>query len=107
MFSKITKKEILVILSFMTGYIFALSANDSNLMIIISSLSWLSIAISNIVYLFFVFLIYKVLIKKYKYFIIKEFNKKEITISIMKNIFLGYFLGIITLMGNVFIKVIM
>ncbi len=104
---QLTKKEYIVFFSFLIGYLFALTSDDTNLYTILSLISPLSLVISNLFYFLLLFLIYIFLIKKYKYLLIKKINKKEVLLGVLKNMFLGYFLGIITLIGNVFIKVVM
>lgn len=101
--NKMNKTHYLSLIIFFIGYLFALTNDDTHLVNILKHLSLFWFAIFNIIYFLSVFLIFKSLLKKYKFF---EFNDMKKSISILKLVLIGYFLGSITVLGNSFITVL-
>lgn len=101
--NKMNKNHYLTLLIFFIGYLFALTNDDTHLVNILKHLSLFWFAIFNIIYFLSIFLIFKSLLKKYKFFEFKE-NKK--ILSTLKLILIGYFLGSVTVLGNSFITVL-
>ena len=104
---KITKKEWFIIVAFLIGYIFGITSPNQNIKVIFENIDTIYLIGLNILYLLFIFLIFKIIKKSYKYFLVKDDSRKQLIIASLKNFFFGYFLGTITLIGNVFILVLL
>lgn len=104
---RMTKKEWIIIVAFLIGYILSITASNQNMKIIFENIDTIYLIGLNLLYLIFIFLIFKMIKKSYKYFLVKDDSKKQIIIAFLKNFFFGYFLGTVTLIGNVFILVLL
>lgn len=101
------KKVILTFVFFLIGYVLGIITNeDKNLIILFENIRPIYFIICNILYFIIMLLIIKSIIKNRTYYQINNTNKKEFVISGLKLFLIGYFIGSLTLVGNVFIKIV-
>lgn len=103
---KLEKKIIYTFLFFLIGYVFALNGNDKNLIILFENLKPIYFIFTNIFYFLIMFFIIKIVIKNRLYFQINNQNIKLFIQGSLKLFLIGYFIGSLTLLGNVFVKIV-
>lgn len=103
----ITKTEWIIITCFLIGYFLGISSSNENIKIIFERIDTIYLIGLNIIYFLFIYLIFRMIKKSYKYFLTKDNSKIQLIIASFKNLFFGYFLGSVTLVGNVFIIVLL
>ena len=104
---KLERKVIYTFVFFLIGYVFAIvSNNDKNLIILFENIRPIYFIISNIFYFIIMLLIIKILIKNREYFQINNDTIKSFFTGFIKLFLIGYFIGSLTLLGNVFVKIV-